>query len=68
MKNDRADAGKGGDRLDASMPQKLLESALAVAAAAAGVARHVVWYLSYQVNGSARDGEFSRRSGDRSGQ
>jgi hypothetical protein len=35
------------------MSGKLLEGATGVCAAAAGVARHVVWYLSYQIDGAA---------------
>jgi hypothetical protein len=35
------------------MSGKLLEGATGVCAAAAGVARHVVWYLSYQIDGTA---------------
>jgi hypothetical protein len=35
------------------MSGKLLEGATGVCAAAAGLARHVVWYLSYQIDGSA---------------
>jgi hypothetical protein len=35
------------------MSGKLFEGATGVCQAAAGVARHVLWYLSYQVDGSA---------------
>lgn len=35
------------------MSGKLLEGATGVCAAAAGLARHVVWYLSYQIDGDA---------------
>ena len=35
------------------MSGKLLEGATGVCAAAAGLARHVVWYVSYQIDGAA---------------
>ena len=55
------------DKIARAMPRKILGSALAVVGAAAGVARHVAWYVSYQVDGSARDDEFARRAVGRSG-
>jgi len=41
------------------MHRKLLGAATAVAAVAAGVARHAAWYLSYRVDGSTRPGDFT---------
>ena len=41
------------------MHRKLLGAATAVAAVAAGVARHAAWYLSYRVGGSTRPGDFT---------
>jgi hypothetical protein len=40
--------GKGMKRI-------FIGSALEAAAVAAGVARHVIWYVSYQMDGTTRD-------------
>jgi hypothetical protein len=37
------------------MAGKLFAGAVGAFSAAAGVARHVAWYVSYQVNGRARE-------------
>jgi hypothetical protein len=37
------------------MKQKLIGGALEAAAVAAGVARHLIWYVSYQMDGTTRD-------------
>ena len=47
------------------MPEKLLGGAAAVVAVATGVVRHLAWYVSYRVNGEARDDDFARRKGGR---
>jgi hypothetical protein len=39
------------------MRQKLLDGAQEALGAAAGVARHVLWYVSYHVDGRVRDFE-----------
>jgi hypothetical protein len=41
--------------------QKLIGGALEAVGVAAGVARHVAWYLSYQVDGTAREHSSPRR-------
>jgi hypothetical protein len=35
------------------MTRKFIGGAVEAAAVAAGVARHVIWYLSYQMDGTA---------------
>jgi hypothetical protein len=37
------------------MTRKFLGGALEAAAVAAGVARHVIWYVTYQMDGTTRD-------------
>jgi hypothetical protein len=37
------------------MTRKFLGGALEAAAVAAGVARHVIWYVAYQMDGTTRD-------------
>jgi hypothetical protein len=37
------------------MARKLIGGALGAAAAAAGMARHLIWYVSYQMDGTTRD-------------
>ena len=37
-----------------SMTRKLIGGALEAVLMAAGVARHVIWYVSYQVDGTTR--------------
>jgi hypothetical protein len=37
------------------MTRKFIGGALGAAAVAAGVARHVIWYVTYQMDGSTRD-------------
>jgi hypothetical protein len=37
------------------MARKLLGSAVSAVELAAGVARHLAWYVSHQVNGEPRD-------------
>jgi hypothetical protein len=37
------------------MTRKLIGGAVEAAAVAAGVARHVIWYLSYQMEGTTRE-------------
>jgi len=36
------------------MTRKFIGGALEAAAVAAGVARHVIWYVSYQMDGTTR--------------
>jgi hypothetical protein len=36
------------------MRRKLMGSALGAVGVAAGIARHVIWYVSYQVDGTTR--------------
>jgi hypothetical protein len=36
------------------MTRKLIGNALGAVGVAAGLARHVLWYLSYQVDGTTR--------------
>ena len=44
-----------------AMAGKLLASAGSAARVAAGVARHVVWYVAYQLDGTARTDEAARK-------
>jgi hypothetical protein len=37
------------------MTRKFIGGAVEAAAVAAGMARHVIWYLSYQMDGTVRD-------------
>jgi hypothetical protein len=37
------------------MARKVIGGAVEAAAAAAGLARHVIWYLSYQMDGTTHD-------------
>jgi hypothetical protein len=37
------------------MKRRVIGGAVEAAAVAAVVARHVIWYLSYQMDGTARD-------------
>ena len=45
-----------------AMARRLLGGAREAAAVAAGLAKHVLWYVSYRVDGTSRDGEPVRRS------
>jgi hypothetical protein len=38
-----------------SMTRKLIGGALEAVGVAAGLARHVIWYVSYQLDGTTRD-------------
>ena len=38
-----------------SMTRKLIGGALEAVGVAAGLARHVIWYVSYQLDGRARE-------------
>ena len=37
------------------MTRKLIGGAVEAATVAAGMAKHVIWYLSYQMDGTTRD-------------
>jgi len=41
--------------LDAEMTKKVFGGAVGAVALAASLARHVAWYVSYQVDGRAKD-------------
>ncbi len=56
------------DRIGESMARMLLGGAHSVITVAAGAARHLAWYVSYQAGGQARDDEFARRADGRSRQ
>ena len=43
--------------IGSDVTRKVLGGAASAVELAYGVARHVVWYLSYQVDGKARDAE-----------
>jgi hypothetical protein len=49
-----------------SMARKLVAGARDALGTAAGMARHLIWYFTYQVDGTARTDEFARRQRDRS--
>jgi hypothetical protein len=44
-----------------AMTRKLIDGARDAVGVAAGVARHVIWYVSYQVDGTARDDDSARK-------
>ena len=44
-----------------AMARKLLDGARGTVQAAGGLARHVIWYVSYQVDGTAHDVEAAGR-------
>jgi len=46
-----------------AMGRKLLGGAQEAIGIADAVARHVIWYLSYQIDGTARDDEYAQRLG-----
>lgn len=41
--------------MEDKMTRMLIGGAVEAAAVAAGVARHVIWYLSYQMEGTTRE-------------
>ncbi len=43
--------------LPRAMTRRIVEAAVGAANAAAGAARHLLWYLSYRMDGSARTDE-----------
>jgi hypothetical protein len=45
-----------------AVTRKVLGGAVTALEVALGVARHVAWYLSYQVDGTARDSEDNESS------
>jgi hypothetical protein len=47
--------------IDDGVRKKVLGGAVTALEVAYGAARHVAWYLSYQVGGKARDAEPERR-------
>ena len=49
-----------------TMTRKLAAGAREALGTAAGMARHLIWYFSYQVDGTARTDEFARKQRDRS--
>ena len=48
------------------MARRLLGGALGAVGAAAEVARHVIWYLSYQLDGTTHEDRSARKLKDRS--
>jgi len=48
------------------MARKLLGGAHSMINVAAGAARHLAWYVSYQAGGEGRADEFARRADGRS--
>jgi hypothetical protein len=52
----RMNKGTGSMPIIANMGRKLLGGASTAVSMAAGAVRHVVWYVSHQVNGSPRAG------------
>jgi hypothetical protein len=48
------------------MARRLLGGALGAVGAAAEVARHVIWYVSYQLDGTTREDRSAQKLKDRS--
>jgi len=49
------------DIMAAGMTRRLLGGAFQAVTLTAGVARHVAWYLNYQMDGNARDDDLGRK-------